>query len=96
LIRLYLAYALSGFISLGYQVAWFRILTDWFGSTNLTYTLVLLNFIGGLGTGALLSESIANQLDRLLGFRDRLRTYGAIEFLVADRTNKPRIPFEVR
>ena len=60
--RVFLLYALSDFISLGYQVAWFRILVDWFGSTNLTFVLVVCNFIGGLGGGALLSERITRLL----------------------------------
>jgi hypothetical protein len=49
-------YALSGFVSLGYQVAWFRYFTDWFGSTNLTFALVVCSFIGGLGTDSSLRE----------------------------------------
>ncbi len=44
MIRVYILYALSGFVSLGYQVTWFRIFTDWFGSTNLTFALVVANF----------------------------------------------------
>ena len=51
MIRLFLLYALSGFVSLGYQVAWLRIGVDLFGSTDLTFMLVLANFIGGLGAG---------------------------------------------
>ena len=49
--RVFLVYCLSGFVSLGYQVAWFRIYVDRFGSTNLTFALVLCNFIAGLGLG---------------------------------------------
>jgi hypothetical protein len=62
--RIFLIYALSGFLSLAYQVAWFRIFTDWFGSTNLTFALVLTNFIGGLAIGALLSNRLTNFLTR--------------------------------
>jgi hypothetical protein len=54
--RVFVLYALSGFISLGYQVSWFRIVTDWFGSTNLSFALVICNFDGGLGAGVLLSD----------------------------------------
>lgn len=50
---------LSGFISLGYQVLWFRIYADWFGSTNRTFLLVLISFIGGLGLGSLASGRLA-------------------------------------
>jgi spermidine synthase len=80
--RIFLAYALSGFVSLGYQVAWFRIVTDWFGSTNLTFALVVCNFIGGLGAGALLSRRIGDALAGRLRIRDPLRTYGLVETLV--------------
>ena len=83
MIRVFLLYALSGFVSLGYQVAWFRIFTDWFGSTNLTFALVVCNFIGGLGMGALLSERFTGRLGSKLGLVDRLRLYGLLEILVS-------------
>ncbi len=68
-------------MSLGYQVAWFRIFTDRFGSTNLTFALVVCNFIGGLGLGALASRRVEAALARL-GLGDRLRIYGAVEAIV--------------
>ena len=75
-----LAYAVSGFISLGYQVAWFRILTDRYGSTNFTFALVVTCFIGGLALGAAASRPVtAWASPRLSG----LRLYGAIELAVA-------------
>ena len=80
--RVFPLYALSGFISLGYQVAWFRIFIDWFGSTNLTFALVVCNFIGGLGCGALLSQRITRLLAGRTGIGDKLRLYGLIELLV--------------
>ncbi|MCY4605265.1 MAG: hypothetical protein OXE49_13630, partial [Gemmatimonadetes bacterium] len=80
--RVFPLYALSGFISLGYQVAWFRIFIDWFGSTNLTFALVVCSFIGGLGCGALLSQRISRLLTDRTGIGDRLRLYGLIELLV--------------
>ncbi|MHC4447895.1 MAG: spermidine synthase family protein, partial [Planctomycetota bacterium] len=81
--RVYLLYCLSGLVSLGYQVAWFRIYVDWFGSTNLTFALVLCNFIGGLGVGALASRPVADRVGAMLKIDDRLRVYGVIELLVA-------------
>jgi spermidine synthase len=81
--RVFLLYGLSGFVSLGYQVAWFRIFADRFGSTNLTFGLVVVNFIGGLGAGALASQGVAGRLGRALRLRDRLRVYGVVEILVA-------------
>lgn len=83
MIQVFLLYALSGFVSLGYQVAWFRIFTDWFGSTNLTFALVVSNFIGGLAVGALLSERITDLIRHRLALGDRLRAYGLVELLVA-------------
>ena len=80
--RVFPLYALSGFISLGYQVAWFRIFIDWFGSTNLTFALVVCSFIGGLGCGALLSQRISRLLTDRTGIGDKLRLYGLIELLV--------------
>ena len=82
MLRVYLLYCFSGFISLGYQVAWFRIYTDQFGSTNLTFVLVLCNFIGGLGVGALFSKSLTRQIAGLFRLEDRLRLYGTVELLV--------------
>lgn len=83
MIRLFFVYALSGFVSLGYQVAWFRIFTDWFGSTNLTFALVVCNFIGGLGVGSLLSERLTGWAQHYLGVEDRLRLYGGLEIIIA-------------
>ena len=78
-----LFYCLSGFVSLAYQVAWFRIFVDRFGSTNLTFGLVLCNFIGGLGVGALASERVCDSLGRRLRIDHPLRLYGLIELLIA-------------
>jgi len=82
MIRIFLVYALSGFLSLAYQVAWFRIFTDWFGSTNLTFALVVINFIGGLAVGALLSRRLTNIVVGRTSLRDRLRIYGLVELLI--------------
>ena len=72
-LRLYLFYALSGLISLGYQVMWFRIYVDKFGSTNLTFVVVLCNFIGGLGVGALASRRVTELAERYLRLSNRHR-----------------------
>ena len=82
MIRIFILYAASGFVSLGYQVAWFRIFADWFGSTNLTFTLVVCNFIGGLGIGALLSARIADGFANRIHLKDPLRVYGITELCV--------------
>ena len=81
--RVFLAYALSGFVALGYQVAWFRIFADLFGSTTLTFALVICNFIAGLGLGSLISRRFAAFCSRRLGSGDTLRIYGLVELLAA-------------
>jgi spermidine synthase len=83
MIRVFLAYALSGFVALGYQVVWFRLFPDWFGSTSLSFALVVCNFIAGLGAGSLASRPISHWIARVAGINDPLRLYGAIELLVA-------------
>ena len=83
MVRVFLAYALSGFVALGYQVVWFRLFPDWFGSTSLSFALVTCNFIGGLGAGSLASRPITKWIARVGGITDALRLYGTIELLVA-------------
>ena len=83
MIRIFLAYALSGFIALGYQVVWFRLFPDWFGSTSLSFALVTCNFIGGLGAGSLASRRVTQWLARVTGIVEGMRLYGLFELLVA-------------
>jgi spermidine synthase len=78
----HLLYALSGFVALGYQVVWFRLFVERFGSTNLTFILVITNFIGGLGVGALLSEPVTRAVATRLRLRNPLATAGAVELLI--------------
>ncbi len=78
-----LLYAVSGFVALGYQVVWFRLFVDRFGSTNLTFVLVVTNFIGGLGVGALASERVTGAIARRLRLSNPVATCGAVEVLVA-------------
>jgi hypothetical protein len=56
---------------------------DLFGSTDLTFVLVLANFIGGLGAGSLASRAIAERLSRLPALRSPLRQYGVVELMVS-------------
>ena len=81
--RVFLPYALSGFVALGYQVVWFRLFPDWFGSTSLSFALVVCNFIGGLGAGSLASRPFTRWMARVANVADPLRLYGVIELLVA-------------
>jgi hypothetical protein len=77
------AYALSGFASLGYQVVWLRVFADRFGSTSLTFLLVIVGFIAGLGLGALAARPVERLVSRVAGTTDRLRVYGLLELLVS-------------
>ena len=81
--RVFLAYSLSGCIALSYQLVWFRLFPDWFGSTSLSFALVTCNFIAGLGAGSLASGPITRWAARVAGISDALRLYGLIELLVA-------------
>jgi predicted membrane-bound spermidine synthase len=83
LVQVYLLSLASGAVSLGYQVMWFRIYAQRFGSTNLTFALVLVSFIGGLGVGALLSERLARALARRPGWANPLTQVGIIEIGIA-------------
>jgi spermidine synthase len=83
MIRVFAAYALSGFVALGYQVVWFRLFPDWFGSTSLSFALVTCNFIGGLGVGSLASRRVTQWIARVTGVAEGLRLYGLVELLVA-------------
>ena len=83
MIRVFLAYAMSGFVALGYQVVWFRLFPDWFGSTSLSFAFVVCNFVGGLGAGSLASRPVTRWIAKVAGIADALRLYGMIELLVA-------------
>jgi len=80
--RVFFFYCLSGLVSLGYQVVWFRIFADRFGSTALTFLLVLAGFIGGLGLGAIWSRRATRRLAASGRLSDPLRIYGLAELLV--------------
>jgi spermidine synthase len=62
---LLIGYAVSGFVSLGYQVVWLRHFVDRFGSGTFTFVLVIANFILGLGVGALLSRRLTHLMRRI-------------------------------
>ncbi len=76
-------YALSGLLSLGYQVVWFRLFADRYGATTFTFGMVVLCFIGGLGLGAWNGRRFGGWLAGRTGIRSPLRLYGAMECLVA-------------
>lgn len=77
-------YCLSGFLSLGYQVVWFRLFADRYGATPFTFGLVVICFIGGLGLGSWQSQRLCGWLSGLSPLRARkpLQIYGLVELLV--------------
>ncbi|MEW6357941.1 MAG: hypothetical protein AB1696_16525 [Planctomycetota bacterium] len=80
--RIYLPYLLSGFVSLIYQVCWYRYFVDRLGANNITFVLVLCGFIGGVGLGSLVSRRAAERLRSIYGGRDDLTLYGQIELTI--------------
>ncbi len=76
-------YGVSGFLSLGYQAVWFRVFTDRFGSTNLTFLLVLVTFIAGLGVGALMIDGLISRMRGRFPRASLLNLYGLVEILIA-------------
>jgi spermidine synthase len=80
---LHLAYAVSGLVSLGYQVYWLRHFVDRFGSSTFTFVLVIASFVLGLGLGALASRRLVAGIKRTFPRADDLTLYGAIELAIA-------------
>lgn len=51
---LFLAFALSGFASIAYEVLWFRVLSSTLESSVYAFTLLLVTFLGGLVLGGVI------------------------------------------
>jgi len=73
---LWVTLAFSGFLTMGYEVAWTRVLAFSFGSTVYAFTLILVIFLLGLALGSALFP----KLDRRLG---GVSTLTAVQFLAA-------------
>jgi spermidine synthase len=76
-------YALSGLLALGYQVVWFRVFAASFGSSALSFAVVLVSFLGGLGLGSAASELVLRHLGASAALPRLLRAYGVLELAVA-------------
>jgi spermidine synthase len=68
---------LSGFVTLGYEVLWTRILIFSFVSTVYSFTVILATFLAGLALGSWLFAVFVE------GKRDRLRSLAASQILAA-------------
>jgi hypothetical protein len=85
--RVFFFYCLSGLVSLGYQLVWFAFFADRFGSTALTFLLVLTSFIGALGLGAICSRRVTQRLTA----SGRLAHWKAICSNASDCSAPPRV-----
>jgi spermidine synthase len=66
-----LLYALSGFLALSFEIAWFRLMDVGVKSTAYTFGTVLCLYLLGLGTGSLVGGRHAERLARpLVAFLD--------------------------
>jgi spermidine synthase len=70
------AFALSGFASLAYEVAWFRILSMTIGSTIYAFAVMLATFLMGLALG---SYVVSFFIDRI---KAPLRVFAFIELMI--------------
>ena len=72
-----LAFALSGFCALVYEVAWSRALSLVLGSTLYAFSAMLTTFLVGLSVGSLISAYMVQRL------RFPLRAMGVLQVLIA-------------
>jgi len=66
LIAVLIAFALSGFASISYEVIWTRALGYFVGHTTYAFTSILAAFLFGIGFGSLLISKFADRAKRLL------------------------------
>ena len=71
------AFALSGFASLGYEVVWTRVLTRFLGNSVYAFSAMLTTFLVGLALGSLVLSPFVDRLKR------RIALLGAVEIAVA-------------
>ncbi len=91
---------ISGLTSLGYQVAWTRLLASGTGNTTYVFTTILAVFLIGIGLGAVLFAVLRTRLGdpiRLLAASQvaagALALAGLVLVLVAPHTPTPGQPF---
>jgi len=72
-----LAFALSGFASLAYEVLWTRSLVYFLGLSTYAFTTMLTAFLIGIAAGSIIA---ARFIDRL---RQRLLAFAVVEILIA-------------
>jgi spermidine synthase len=75
-LMVFAAFALSGFASLAYEVAWFRILSMTIGNTVYAFAVMLATFLFGLALGSYIVSIFIE------GVKRKLRLFALIEFLI--------------
>lgn len=60
-----LAFSISGFAAMGYEITWTRILITYMGNTVYAFSAMLTSFLLGLGLGSLLLSYFVNRFSKL-------------------------------
>ncbi|MCA0312622.1 MAG: MFS transporter [Candidatus Melainabacteria bacterium] len=86
-----LLYALSGFINLGLEIIWFRLLGVMLKSNTFTYSWLLFLYLSGLALGSYIAATKLKKLagDRFLLMQLSLTAYTAIFLTIIYREAKP-------
>src|SRR5262249_55927288 len=63
-----IAFAISGFVALTYEVVWTRMLTLVVGSSVYAFSIMLTTFLSGLALGTLIASRLADRSRRPLLF----------------------------
>ncbi|MCI0512378.1 fused MFS/spermidine synthase [candidate division KSB1 bacterium] len=71
-----LAFAISGFTALGYEVVWFRGLVFYLGNSTWAFTTMLTTILGGIAVGSLLIRKLSDRR------RDLILIFGGIEMII--------------
>lgn len=71
----FIAFFLSGFASLSYELTWVRLLKNVFGSDSLALSTLLTVFIGGIALGTYISGRLINKYIRKKGQGDEQEFY---------------------
>ena len=78
-------YGLTGFVALGFEITWFRLLGVLLKSTSFTFGTLLAVYLGGLGAGAAVGARIAARSRRagatFLGLQYALTLYAALSMI---------------
>jgi spermidine synthase len=74
---LVIAVAVSGFVSLGHEVVWFRAMLSYVYSSTYAFSLMLALFLFGIGAGGLLAATLPTQI------RESTRAIGLITIATA-------------